>query len=179
MVASLKISPQKRIAFALAVAATSVGIATAPANAWTITANGQNYQIDIWHGSYDENPQMLESNPWWGDPQLAHDLAQQFHAWFGNVNSSSAWNAGPAVAFAHVDPENLVSSWMYGTYSGVWEMNAILYPEAKVPWNHAIALPVPPENGAAIPTPALLPGLLGMGAAAWRKRRLASSAGAE
>jgi hypothetical protein len=161
------ISASKVAMTAAAVTVTSMAFASvAEATQFTINYQGDDRTFDIYtvNDNRTDIIDLLEGSPWWGDQNLAEALAEEVGALLGldpvtggpyfvyNIESSIVW-------FSQYwnDPYEGGEMVMTG---GFWDGNN--NPEFYA--HGSEVLPTP------IPTPALLPGLLGMGVAAWRKR---------
>ncbi|MFN3147833.1 MAG: hypothetical protein ACE368_22605 [Paracoccaceae bacterium] len=55
-------------------AAVALGLLASPALAYQITVDTTTYDISFVTTSYDANPGLLTSQPWWGDQALAEDI---------------------------------------------------------------------------------------------------------
>jgi len=158
----------------------------------TKTINGTSYDITTLTGRFDANQTTLTSTPWWGDSNLAQAFA-------GAVEDSLGLPQGPFAAvggsryqgpyFAYAAQPGVrprpatFSAWAY--FSGA---DCVLYPPGPATCSagstqtltttFATAMLSSSGGATPVPTPALLPGLVGMGIAAYRKRKLASSANA-
>lgn len=99
---------------ALALAASFAAIPQA-AEAFSVVHAGTTYDIEIYSGSYDSQPQLFATPenqgrmPWWGNPDLADQLANQLAA---GLSLTPYPNNGPlfATAFAAVNSGSEVTS---------------------------------------------------------------------
>ncbi len=55
-------------------AAFALGLLASPALAYQITVGTTTYDIGFVNTSYDANPGLVTSQPWWGNPTLAEDI---------------------------------------------------------------------------------------------------------
>ena len=75
------------------------------AKAFSVFHDGTTYDIELYSGSYDSNPQLFATPenqgrmPWWGNPDLADNLANQLAA---GLSSPPYPNQGPLFATAFV-----------------------------------------------------------------------------
>lgn len=165
-------------------AATSV-VASAPhVEAALITTSKGTYDVQSFYGSYEANRALLEAQPWYGLDDygaLASEFAMKLAFNEGDVfgNTPPEMNAGPS--FVAASGTNWFGDefytywhyydrgWGYPGYSDgqtrFWTVRA-----NDVMRYYAIAVPSN-TTSTPIPTPALLPGLVGMGIAALRKRQ--------
>jgi hypothetical protein len=140
-----------------------------------INLDGTDYNVSITNGTFLNLSTLLQANPWWNNSSLAYSAANQVAnklpldpsllyepdqgPFFGyQLGYDFCVNCGLGV---------LVSSYPASTLpaSGVYLVDS---PPGGyvVPW--AVATPVSPAQ---VPTPALLPGLIGMGIATLRKSK--------
>lgn len=98
-----------RASFRLAlIAMLSATVLSAPrsAQAFSVIFDGTAYDVEIYRGSYDNNPRHFETPanngrmPWWGNTDLADNLAYQLAA---GLSSPPYPNNGPLFASAFVN----------------------------------------------------------------------------
>lgn len=154
---------------ALATAAV-ITFQVAPSQAGQIfNVNGTDFEVDTVTGTYLDLESTLMAQPFFGDAPLAQLLATAVGDALGFPNSSS-FQQGPIFAY-----ESSTDSFGGSLYGGIILNETIITGingSGFVVKEFATAREVPTT---AVPTPALLPGLLGMGLATLRKRKLASS----
>jgi hypothetical protein len=87
----------------LVVGTATVGIlasSASPAQALLVTVNGTDYNVSTVTQSYNQNPGLLQSQPWWGSQSLATQFATQVGLAFGSPNSFGIFgNRGPLFAY--------------------------------------------------------------------------------
>ncbi len=148
-------------------ATTFVAAAMSPAaQALTVmrTVNGTSYDITTVTGSYNALSSTLESQVWWNDRELAMEFATAVDDSLGLVSQlGSSFSHGPLFAY---DFRNSTFFWQfYRTDSGQVQTSF------TSDWNRTLTWATAAPTAVPIPTPALLPGLVGMGVAALRKRK--------
>ncbi|HZG40517.1 MAG TPA: PTPA-CTERM sorting domain-containing protein [Nodosilinea sp.] len=164
------------VAATVAVATTVSAVMSPEAQALTITrtVGGVSYDITTISGSsFGVIESSLRSQEWWGNPDLAEEFAQVV----GNDLERPFFARSITVLAQFDTPFTTVT--LRGLLSSRWDgmgnvdtvtMGADSWLE---PWDDsrlfatATRTPIPSTP---IPTPALLPGLLGLGVSAWRKR---------
>lgn len=162
-----------------ATAATSVAIAAAPAQALVISTSIGQYDVTTVTGSWNTLQNQLSTQPWFtGDlnpatPDSNSALAVEFAGLINDDLGLSSTTEGPFFAFGTNTPITASSTSGlvgYGVYFGALGASGpaglITAPLLDRSFTWAVATPV-----TAIPTPALLPGLIGMGVAVLRKRK--------
>lgn len=154
-----------------AVAFGAVGLGTAmpeAAQAATFTVNGTLYDITTVRGSYNSLQTQLQATPWWNNTGLASQFANTVLGNLGFPNQAGSNLAGPFFAYDfRPNPSNLPPVQTYRFTPAFNGSNAILSSTfATDEATYAVATVVPAQP---IPTPALLPGLIGLGAVALRK----------
>lgn len=152
-------------------AATSVVLTALPeaAGAATVTRtiNGTSYDISTVTGSFNNLQSTLTDTPWWNN----RDLAGQFAAEVGVDLGDPNFRRGPFFAYDTAGVEVRFRTW--GFPGGFLPGGGLLDGLGAVGENtFAVATPT---AATPIPTPALLPGVVGLGIATYRKRKLASS----
>jgi hypothetical protein len=147
----------------------------------TRTINGTSYDITTVTGTFNDLQSTLTNSatvPWWGKQSLAFDFTQavadslEFPNFAGRFGSFFAyWSGG----IGSVSP-TLISSynWTNPSFFGAGAVGESFFDslnqgDAVKTFAIATAVATP------VPTPALLPGLVGMGIAAYRKHKQASS----
>ena len=162
-----------------ATAATSVAIAAAPAQALVISTSIGQYDVTTVTGSWNTLQNQLRTQPWFtgdlnpatpdNDSALAVEFAGLINDDLGLPNLASF---APFFAFGTNTPitgSSTPNDVGYGVYSQFFPLGTaglIGSSLLDTPFTWAVATPV-----TAIPTPALLPGLIGMGVAVLRKRK--------
>lgn len=148
-------------------AATSVMTALPEAaSAATFTVNGTQYDIVTVTNSYNGllgTDNDLTKQPWFGSQALATSFATEVGTFFGTPNG------GAGLLFVWG-----TQSFPFATFLASQNVGGNLPnpPVANANFTFAVVNSAAPTP---IPTPALLPGLVGMGIAAYRKRTLAAS----
>jgi len=161
---------------AATVAATAVIAQPQTASAASIRVNyqGTDYDVSTITGTFVDLESTLMNQPWWGNGGFAHTLSYQVGAQLGTPNPIPRGRGlgGPLFAFSW--PVNSPSFNAAGAFSATSTFTRISFSTTNQ-YTFATAQVVQPP-ATAIPTPALLPGLVGMGIAAYRKRKSAASA---
>lgn len=144
----------------------------------TVTVNSVSYEITTVTGTFDELGSFLSQDPWFAedldfntdsdffsDSNLAFTFAAAVGSQLGTPNSKG--NLGPYFAYgtSSLDLSSFPSVVNVAAVTGPFITNADIDP--STPATYAVLT----STAEAIPTPALLPGLIGMGLAAWRKRQ--------
>lgn len=158
-------------------AVASAALAATPASAFTVTdsSTGQQYNIGTTTESFLNQSLLLASQPWWGNSALASDFAQQLGTALGTPNapSTGASGEGPYFAFGlnlFTTPASVeVANWDMNI--GTTEIDSKNNPLDDRALVYAYVAPATAAAAAAVPTPALLPAMLGMGASIIRKRK--------
>jgi hypothetical protein len=169
---------------ATVVVATTVSVVMVPnAQAATITrtVNGISYDISARFGSFNTLEDELKDAPWWGDLSLALDFGNVVADGFGIlIGDCSVSFCSPNVLLGPVFAvESLLDTNFIGVAGtkflgegGMW--NGVgSFVDARTRIQHfatAVRTSTDPMNPT-IPTPALLPGLIGLGVSVWRKRK--------
>ncbi len=167
--ASRVMSASKVAMTAATVAVASVAFASvAEAAQFTINYQGNDRTFDI--STVTDNRtdiiNLLEDSPWWGDQDLAAALAEKVGFSLGYDGPDPTFLAqGPY--FVYNVSGNTVWNANYFSEFGWTEVSSTGFFDVDAPQLYAYGSEVPPNP---IPTPALLPGLVGMGVAALRKR---------
>lgn len=158
----------------MAVAA-AVVMAPSSAQAITLTADDSSqYEVNTAQGTFNSSLiTQLINNPWWGSSTLSEDLADNLGTQLGlpNIpNANPANNEGPYFAF-NLSDAGIISAW---NWDGDLNMVELDTTNNTLGTEYVWAV----GEAAAIPTPALLPAMLGMGASIVRKRKKQSDAAA-
>lgn len=173
------------VIFSLGIASASLSTwAVTPASALSLTAGGSTYEVVVENVSFDElsgRNDFAALVPWFGDQALASALATaasdvfiaesmpDFMGTKVSLGTPQGNFFGPGFAYA-INSNGSVLSTTYRNTEGEGNFTADAFsPEESLPYA-IVDLGLPP---APIPTPALLPGLVGMGLAAMRKRNQA------
>ena len=146
---------------------TTVSGVMSSAQAATIssTVNGVNYNITTVKGTFDSLQSTLESQPWWGSTTLAGQFASAADNSLGLPNFGIL---GPFFAYGSGYTTQYEDNFTYNRVQYLSNGYGILDDIAvnDYSFTYATATPATP-----VPTPALLPGLLCLGASVWRKRK--------
>jgi hypothetical protein len=156
-----------RLALTAATTLAATAVLTAQpqsAHAANFTVGGTQYDITTVTGTFDDLSSTLTNPataPWWGNRDLAFNFASEVGLGLGINNYGFggpifAWKGNRAVSGFLAAADGVLSDVVCNTCE-------------KYVYATATAKATP------VPTPALLPGFLGMGIAAYRKRKLASS----
>ncbi|NJL49595.1 MAG: PTPA-CTERM sorting domain-containing protein [Leptolyngbyaceae cyanobacterium SM2_5_2] len=176
------------VAASLTMAITSV-IMPAQALEVTINTNGvaRTFELSVISGSFNEieetHPGRLTETPWYGDQTLAASVAKEainqggLSAEGGFVFATQ--NGSKIEGIAWKPPANASNGGNNAVESALFKPDVpINYVYIREVNDDAIPIPLGGGGGGGggasvqtIPTPALLPGLLGLGIAAWQKRR--------
>lgn len=161
----------------------STALTAAPATAANVTApGGMQYTITTVTDSYNDISALLQSQPWWtnnsSNSVLAEDFAGQVAAALGTNNSpSNPFDEGPYFAFALNNFSVDVANWDLTPGIVETDDDSNAFDEDFI-WAVTEASVAPAPAAAAVPTPALLPAMLGMGASIIRKRKKQAEAAA-
>ena len=172
----------KTVIAATAVAAASAVFSPTSAMALSLTAGGVVYELDVVEGTFEDLRADLVAQPWWGNVGLSEVLAGFMLFDLGSDQSIDAGGleSRSSPAFA------------YGVYKNNFGPDMIVstsYAELRIPGQGTVLFGGVSSSGidplttpkkwvvesTPVPTPALLPGLVGMGLAFARKRKLAQS----
>ncbi len=179
--------------FASLAAITTVALSAAPAEALTLTlttTSGDDYNVTVEETTFDElrgRANFLDLVPWFiegidGEDiefdetiafELATDAFNQFsleNSEFSNPNGTDDFVVGPLFIYGRAS----FGSAAFTTYDGNTIAGGPFVGSLLDPGSTAFYAVVDLDTEA-IPTPALIPGLLGMGFAAIRKRNLTES----
>lgn len=144
--------------------AVAASVVIAPsAEAAIFTVGGQQYDVTTIEGTYNDNAALLNSQVWWGDSALALQFAEAVEDALGTTNPpGSGTGEGPYFAFLAQAPFVAVANWDLTPPppGSEFDLDSPLVDETAV---FGVAQ--------AVPTPALLPAILGMGAGIVRKRK--------
>lgn len=151
-------------------------MAATPASALQVTAyNGDSYSLETITGRFDELENRITSQDWWRDQSLAEELAYLVGFDLGQFSDYPGYSFGPSFGYGmddyFDDTVNLVYLEEQGPEIGLNFTLTRARPSGtglnvENTWVvESLATP-----GDAIPTPALVPGLIGMSLAALRKR---------
>ncbi len=91
-------------------AAVALGLLASPALAYQITVNTTTYDIGVVTTSYDANPGVLTSQPWWGDQTLAEDIVDALV--LDGFNENTELGVSP-LFFAHTLAGNVFMEEMF------------------------------------------------------------------
>ena len=161
----------KTLPLAGAAVAAAVVMAPGSAQAALFTVDGQQYDVTTITGTYNDNTALLESQVWWGDSALARAFAEVVQDALGTPNPLDGSGDGEAPYFAFLSdaPFVAVANWDTTPAPAGFEFD-LDRPTVTETAVFAVAQ--------AVPTPALLPAVLGMGAGIVRKRKKQSEASA-
>jgi len=124
-----------------------------------VNVDGINYEVSYSNDSFNNLESTLTQQPWWGNEQLATSLAQDLADSLGFPNGSPSQSYGPY--FAH---QIALDSVFSKTYQGSQDISN-LRSSFGFRTNYAVA------TSSAVPTPTILPGLIGLGIAAGCKKK--------
>ncbi len=153
----------------------------------TLTDDALNtYQVsDTTPGSFADLLSQLGATSWWGNSTLAEDLADNANIGFGLPNIPSNLSTAPnnegayfAYAITPTGPNGAprIAAWNWDGDANRVEVD-VLSNEFFTPYVWAVEeTAVVTTPAAAVPTPALLPAMLGMGASIVRKRKKQAAA---
>jgi hypothetical protein len=131
----------------------------------TRTVNGVSYDISTRDGTFGSLRDTLTQQVWWGNPELANSFASVVGSSLGGPNFG-VQGLGPFFAW-NIDSNGGVPLFYYSPRSaGVEGLTSAQNGAAT--WATAVRTPT---TGTAVPTPALLPALMGFGVSIWRKRK--------
>ncbi|GAB4378381.1 MAG: hypothetical protein Kow00121_30060 [Elainellaceae cyanobacterium] len=134
----------------------------------TVTYEGFSYDINTITGTFKDLESILTQQPWWGSESDAAAFASLVAGDLGFPNVGLNFSFGPLFAFAIPEtPPDAILMFTFGSVSG--SPNSLFGPLVTArneTQTYAVA-----TSSVPIPTPALLPGLVGMGIAAMRKKR--------
>lgn len=163
------------------VVAASIALAPSSAQAITLTDNAGgtgDYEVTTIDSAFFLAVQQLANTPWWTDgapSALAQSLAGELNT---QLPSSNPFNEGPYFAFGINDNNNdgifTVSAWNWDIDNAVGQEVELDVDSNVLGTSFTWAV----GEAAAVPTPALLPAMLGMGASIVRKRKKQSEASA-
>jgi hypothetical protein len=159
------ISKAATLAAGIVVSTTVSAVMGSEAQAATITrtVNGVSYDISTRDGTFGSLQNTLTQQVWWGNQGLASSFASVVGSSLGGPNFG-VQGLGPFFAW-NLDPSGGIPLVYYSPrIAGVEGLTSA--PNEPVTW--ATATPTPT---AAVPTPALLPGLIGLSMSIWRKRK--------
>ena len=162
------------VALSAGIAAVSSLTAAAPASALSFTEGGLTYEVFVEETTFDDLRGREEFEalvPWFGNEDLARTIATAASDAFIEGNEELGVPGGffgPFFAFG-VDENGSIEFTTYINNEGRLE-NAGKINSDKDAFYAVVDLNASPDGTAAVPTPALLPGLVGMGLAAIRKR---------
>ncbi len=150
------------LAATIAMTTTVSGVISSSAQAATVnrTVNGVNYDITTVTGTFNSLQATLQSQPWWGSSTSASQFATVvgnslgLPNFFGINGPLFSFNSGRVFGVGI----NTSQSFVLGS----------VVPSARL---NSVSLAYATARATPVPTPALLPGLLGLGAVAWRKRK--------
>jgi hypothetical protein len=130
----------------------------------TVTYQGADYDVSKLTGTFNSLQSTLTQQPWWNSSSAASAFAGLVGGDLGFPNTGGNYSLGPFFAFANPDNGGLFA---YGTVdNSPPQVFGPFGSPASLPYTYAVATPSVP-----VPTPALLPGLVGMGVAALRKHK--------
>ncbi|MEO2172755.1 MAG: hypothetical protein ABGY96_01515 [bacterium] len=99
-----------RVTVAVALLLALVSSGTAWATFITVEVDGVNYELTTALVSYENAPELLESQPWWDDPDLATDIADEVRYQLGDLEGGNEQSGGiPSALVAWGIFENFVS----------------------------------------------------------------------
>ena len=160
------------MAATIAMTTTVSGVMSSSAQAATVnrTVNGVNYDIStVEGGTFNSLQSTLQSQPWWGSSTSASQFATAvgnglgLPNFFGINGPLFSFNSGRVFGVGI----NTSQSFVLGS----------VVPSARL--NAATLTYATATRSTPVPTPALLPGLVGLGAVAWRKRKANLAASVE
>jgi hypothetical protein len=138
----------------------------------TRTVNGVSYDISTVEGTFEDLRSTLESQVWWGSLDAAAPFATAVSDAFGGTNLSIPFGPFYAVGFQAnlrtVEYGTLFLPTLNAPISSAFFGGGLAFSGDR--WTFATAVRTP-TTGTAIPTPALLPALMGFGVSIWRKRK--------
>ena len=143
-----------KVVLAASVATVTISAAAPAAKAAIFTVGNQKYDISTVTGSYNDNAD-LQSQVWWNNAALATTFAQTVQSSLG----LGANRLGPLFAVKFEDD--------FGVLSKVWSGDKGTVVSSLIDADDSVTYAI----ATAVPTPALLPGLIGIGIAAVRKRK--------
>lgn len=136
-----------------------------PSDCKTVTYQGFNYDVGKVTGQFSALQSVLTQQPWWDSDDDAAAIASLVADQLDSPNVGSNFAFGPFFAFA--SPEIPNSLYAFGSVNNnPPELVGRFFSPGDRTQTYAIV-----TDSVPIPTPALLPGLLGMGIAVWRKRK--------
>ena len=145
---------------------TTVSGVMSSAQAATIsrTVNGVNYDITTVTGTFNSLQATLQAQPWWGSSTSAGQFATVVGNSLGLPNFFGI--NGPLFSYS--------SGRFFGINTNTSQSFVLgsVVPSARL---NSLNLTYATAKATPVPTPALLPGLLGLGAIAWRKRKAAAA----
>lgn len=169
-------------------AAASVMALASPAKALKVSVGGESFGITSVTGTFNQLNSQLGAQPWWtGDFSFdSTDSSADKATQFSNAAQSgfTQANSGLGLLFAFDTRKDISFFEFTGTFGSIrfgFENDAVLsrfegssgaglfVADPNLPLQYAV-LDAASGDADAIPTPALLPGLLGVAAAAIRKR---------
>ncbi len=173
-----------KIAAMIATAITmTMALVIMPVQALQVTVNAdgveRTFELSVVTGSFEEieetHPGRLTEAPWYGNEALAELVARQ-------AITTGGLTAEGGMVFATRNGPNIHGiAWKPAGNNGDGPVGAAQFrPEAEINYvylrevnDDIVPIPLGGGGGGAqvVPTPALLPGLVGLGIAAWRKRR--------
>jgi hypothetical protein len=153
------------LAASVAVSTTVSAVMGSDAQAATITrtVNGVSYDISTRDGTFGSLQNTLIQQVWWGNQGLASSFASVVGSSLGGPNFG-VQGLGPFFAW-NIDPNGGVPLVYYSPRIAGLEGFTTAQ---NIPSTWATATLTPT---AVVPTPALLPGLIGLGMSVWRKRK--------
>lgn len=137
-------------------------VAGSPAQALIVTINGSDYDVLRQRINYNDNRTLMESQPWWGDENLAITFANTVGYGLGRI-SAYGETSGPIFAYTINSSVYPVAGHAFGfpygprTQSGLGET-----------LDFAVATAIPAPASAAVPAP--LPILASFAAYGWSRR---------
>ncbi|NEZ62562.1 PTPA-CTERM sorting domain-containing protein [Leptolyngbyaceae cyanobacterium CCMR0082] len=165
------------IACSLGIASVSaVVLAAAPVSALSITAEDSIYELTLEETTFDDlraREDFENLVPWFGDEDLAQAVAAAAGEAFADGNNELGVPDGffgPSFAF-DVDINGSIDFTTYINNERRLVEAGKINSDSDT-FYAVINLEVSPDGAADVPTPALLPGLMGMGLAAMRRRNL-------
>jgi hypothetical protein len=160
------------LAAGIAVSTTVSAVMLPDAQAATITrtVNGVSYDISTFQGTQAELESILPTQEWWGDIAKANLFATAVGGDLGLPNRVGAGLLPSGVFFASSSSFGSFSGSLFIADAGI-ASNIFQLPAFNLgrPNTFATATRTPTPT-AAVPTPALLPGLIYLGISVWRKR---------
>lgn len=129
----------------------------------TVTYQGTSYDVSKLTGTFNDLQSTLTQQIWWGSSSAASAFAGLVGGDLGFPNGGVNFSFGPYFAFAS---PSAVGLFAYGTVnSSPPEVSGPFVASDDQLYTYAVA-----TSSVPVPTPALLPGLIGMGVAALRKK---------